>query len=514
MPLSADKQLELQTLIDELCDDCAQGFPQANQNDTENDTTTANTADRCNQQLNDLLLNDPDAQRYYLHQIDIVNELRWQLTGEATHRSITQLKQNATRPPVLQSNTLTADSRRETVSTPSTQNASISPEKQGETAHAPKLWHFNYWRKENAPRWPFALAAGCAMAAVLALVAYMSFYQQTPEIGTPPAIAGSHNQPNHLTPGEAENVRHTEPKTIASIQQIAGHITVTTPNGRVRNLLADPSVLSGDTLTTDQIHSATKLTFKDSTQLAIGNNSSIHFQQVNAKYFAMNKGKLEASVRPQPKGRPMRIFTPNALIQVVGTKFTLDVTPDHTELCVTQGTVKIQRSQSDTWINVPAGQRIAISNANTQQLVTSDIPQPSNTWSQQLNKTSASIIQSNANWSHGLLNPTSKTHLIITYKASIIGKAKTVLTTRNTTNQPGVQFFTFNQLNITKPDHWHTATIPLSALKSTTNPGIAYAISNLPIQMTMSPLTEPMTLTIGEVKLIPAGPGKPLISPH
>src|SRR5687768_17113930 len=51
--------------------------------------------------LDRLLLGDPDAQRHYLHRVDLHHSLHWYAAGKATHRSLAVLRDARSSRPVL-----------------------------------------------------------------------------------------------------------------------------------------------------------------------------------------------------------------------------------------------------------------------------------------------------------------------------------------------------------------------------------------------------------------------------
>lgn len=73
------------------------------------------------------------------------------------------------------------------------------------------------------------------------------------------------------------------------------------------------------------------------------------------KRIAIERGTLQASVMPQPAGRPLRVTTPQGEALVVGTHFTLLVDASATRLTVTEGKVQLSRLSDGASCLVKAG---------------------------------------------------------------------------------------------------------------------------------------------------------------
>jgi hypothetical protein len=83
------------------------------------------------------------------------------------------------------------------------------------------------------------------------------------------------------------------------------------------------------------------------------------------KRFYLLSGKLEASVARQRPFQPMRLMTPMAEAQVLGTKLTLYTTAKRTRLEVTEGAVRITKLGSEDSTKVSGG-HYAVVAANTE----------------------------------------------------------------------------------------------------------------------------------------------------
>ncbi|MBV8879573.1 MAG: FecR domain-containing protein [Planctomycetaceae bacterium] len=75
------------------------------------------------------------------------------------------------------------------------------------------------------------------------------------------------------------------------------------------------------------------------------------------KRFTLQRGKISADVAPRaPGARPFVVHTPEAEVAVLGTRFSLSLTPGLTRLDVDRGRVKLSRRSDGVSAEVPAGQ--------------------------------------------------------------------------------------------------------------------------------------------------------------
>ena len=96
-----------------------------------------------------------------------------------------------------------------------------------------------------------------------------------------------------------------------------------------------------------------QVTFDDGTNLNIQGKSELKVISQNPKVFNLNKGALSAEVKPQQK--PMKINTPSAIIEVLGTKFTLSSQEKSSLLKVARGKVAITDKKTGEKVIVSTG---------------------------------------------------------------------------------------------------------------------------------------------------------------
>ena len=101
-------------------------------------------------------------------------------------------------------------------------------------------------------------------------------------------------------------------------------------------------LLPGDLIVTET-NSATVRFGDEQTTVRLNPHSELGFgSAVAGKHFDLRAGRLEAEVARQRPFNPLVLTTPNALVTVVGTQFSLETRPNFTKLTVEEGTVRLQ----------------------------------------------------------------------------------------------------------------------------------------------------------------------------
>jgi len=94
----------------------------------------------------------------------------------------------------------------------------------------------------------------------------------------------------------------------------------------------------------------TRIYLQEYSELAIAIGSKAE------KLLMLKSGRVSFDVEPQPIGRPLRIETPYAEASVLGTRFSLDVKNDYTEIAVDEGKVGFIRPTDTRSFLVQPGQ--------------------------------------------------------------------------------------------------------------------------------------------------------------
>jgi ferric-dicitrate binding protein FerR (iron transport regulator) len=99
-------------------------------------------------------------------------------------------------------------------------------------------------------------------------------------------------------------------------------------------------VRSGDALAVSADGSAV-VALPRAIRTELGPETTLAFSGSEGKSLHLKSGLLAVEAGRQPPGRPLRLFTPDARAEVLGTKFTLAAAPRQTRLRVAEGAVKM-----------------------------------------------------------------------------------------------------------------------------------------------------------------------------
>ena len=145
---------------------------------------------------------------------------------------------------------------------------------------------------------------------------------------------------------------------IARISGLSGPLQWTGDGGRVTYDLSAGAELSGGTIEGLAPGSWFELEFNDGSTATISGNSMLTFSDDDQKELHLKAGSLSSSVKPQPAGKPMLIYTRSAMLEVVGTQFEVEAETAATMLNVSEGSVRVTRFSDGNSVDVPARHRV------------------------------------------------------------------------------------------------------------------------------------------------------------
>jgi hypothetical protein len=145
-----------------------------------------------------------------------------------------------------------------------------------------------------------------------------------------------------------------EPTDIARLEGFTGSVRVSPGDGAPARL--GQPLRSGQTVTVAGVDGAAEVRFPDGTRLVLNGDSAVQIADDGQKKIRVDCGNLAADVRPQPPGRPMVLTTPEAEVQVLGTKLALSETTRKTEVAVVQGEVTVTRLSDGKSVAVRRGE--------------------------------------------------------------------------------------------------------------------------------------------------------------
>ncbi|TWU38533.1 FecR family protein [Novipirellula artificiosorum] len=158
---------------------------------------------------------------------------------------------------------------------------------------------------------------------------------------------------------------------IITVTSVSGPIAWTGDGGRVTNELAVGENFPGGTMELLAPDSFVEFAFEDQSTVSLAGLSAVTISTEQSdtpskrqKELHLRHGRLSASVRKQPSGRPLLVHTPSAELTVLGTQFDVDAVSDSTRLTVNQGRVRLKRLPDGKEVEVPAQQSVLASLEN------------------------------------------------------------------------------------------------------------------------------------------------------
>lgn len=118
---------------------------------------------------------------------------------------------------------------------------------------------------------------------------------------------------------------------------------------------------TGSLLSLD-VNQEAQVDFKDGTRMDLGATSAVRLAGIDkgGARISLESGSLSAEVAKQPKGSHFQVKTKEALLTVLGTKFTATKYPWGTRVEVTEGRVRTKRESDGKEVEVGAGSRVDV----------------------------------------------------------------------------------------------------------------------------------------------------------
>lgn len=124
-------------------------------------------------------------------------------------------------------------------------------------------------------------------------------------------------------------------------------------DGRVVTNLVVGGRLPDGTVCLEGDSSFLRLKFEDGSEAALSGPSMLEFADQGQKRLVLRHGSLFVDARPQPRGKPMKVLTPTAEVEVVGTVFSVSADSGETRLGVEAGKVRLRRLADGRLVDVP-----------------------------------------------------------------------------------------------------------------------------------------------------------------
>jgi ferric-dicitrate binding protein FerR (iron transport regulator) len=144
---------------------------------------------------------------------------------------------------------------------------------------------------------------------------------------------------------------------LLQVEEVHGAVTWSATDGRTRTDLRSGNVLEAGSLETLDADSTLRVRFADGTACTLGGAGGLVSIASGAqKVVRLKTGTLAVQAARQPAGQPMRILTPTAEVEVVGTAFAVATHEGRTSLDVDEGRVRMRRLADGREVEVPAAQ--------------------------------------------------------------------------------------------------------------------------------------------------------------
>ncbi|MEO2018150.1 MAG: FecR family protein [Fuerstiella sp.] len=167
---------------------------------------------------------------------------------------------------------------------------------------------------------------------------------------------------------------------IATVRSLSGSVRWTGAGGLVSDVQAAGQSLTGGILETLSVDSSAELKFLDGSTVSLNGSSVLTISDRGQKELRLREGSLSANVVTQPTGKPLRLFTPAATLEVLGTQF--DVTADfnQTKISVNEGLVRVKRVTDGQFADVKAAHSLLATIEAQESLVATPITAPISVW--------------------------------------------------------------------------------------------------------------------------------------
>jgi hypothetical protein len=146
-----------------------------------------------------------------------------------------------------------------------------------------------------------------------------------------------------------------EPSSIARILKLSGAIAWTGDGGQMVDNLNAGDLIDGGTLETLASNSWAEIEFLDGSTIWVSGAALLTLSDgEQGKLIHLRRGDLSADVTAQPPGKPMRLVTPSAEAEVLGTQFNVTAGAESTRVSVNEGLVSVERLADGSVQKVPA----------------------------------------------------------------------------------------------------------------------------------------------------------------
>ena len=177
-----------------------------------------------------------------------------------------------------------------------------------------------------------------------------------------------------------------ETEMVATLEFIEGPVAWMDVGGIPRNELSSGDRLADGSFIMESPSSSMQLRFDDGTLLTLAGESEGAVSSKDGKLLRLRKGSLVAKVTKQPKDSPLRIITPTANVEVLGTILNVSSSALQTSVRVEEGSVRVKRLADGQSIEVPASHVTQATLGTSSELAATPIWELPTNWNGDLNR--------------------------------------------------------------------------------------------------------------------------------
>ncbi|HBE66720.1 MAG TPA: hypothetical protein DDW52_01095 [Planctomycetaceae bacterium] len=142
-------------------------------------------------------------------------------------------------------------------------------------------------------------------------------------------------------------------------------------------------IFDGQTIRTSGSMDSAEIFYDDGTVVTLLGDTALTVSNYNGggKQIVLSSGLIQADVSQQPAGLPVRISTPTATMEVLGTTLGVKVGSGETRLEVASGLVALTRKSDGQRVEVGQGKFAQATRSATEQLHATALPKLKDSWS-------------------------------------------------------------------------------------------------------------------------------------
>lgn len=176
-------------------------------------------------------------------------------------------------------------------------------------------------------------------------------------------------------------------EVLAQLDPHGSIVTIVDADGNPRIVQTTESPLTlhaNETVETTQAIDTAEIVYADGTKIELLGETRVRLtqRQDRSKELIILSGLVQADVSPQPPGKPLRIVTQTATLEVLGTTLGVEVRNASTRLGVATGRVAMTRKADGQRVEVQAGRFATATQSAQEPLQSHPFPELSAEWSE------------------------------------------------------------------------------------------------------------------------------------